>query len=80
MVLNDVASRARSSSPRTCIRSCSRPADSRSMMRAAARTGWTTCRVTSRATAYQQHQDDAAAGQRVADQAEGLLFLGQGNR
>ena len=47
--LNDAASRARSSSPRTRIRSSSRPAESRSAIRAAIRTGVTTCRVTSQA-------------------------------
>ena len=45
--LNDVASRARSSSPRTRSRSWSWPAASRSATRRAIRTGVTTCRVTS---------------------------------
>ena len=45
--LNDSASRAMSSSPRTCIRSSSRPDASRSATRRASRTGVTTCRVTS---------------------------------
>ena len=40
-----------SSSPVTCIRSCSRPAASRSAIPAAIRTGVTTCRVTSQAIA-----------------------------
>ncbi len=44
-------SRAMSSSPVTFIRSCSRPADSRSAMLAAIRTGVTTWRTTSQATA-----------------------------
>ena len=50
MVLKDAASRARSSSPRGTMRSCSRPDDSRCATMAACRTGRTTCRVTMYAT------------------------------
>ena len=51
MPLNDVASRARSSSPRVGIRSLSLPADSRWATSPARRTGLTTWRVTTQATA-----------------------------
>ncbi len=51
ILLNDSPSRAMSSSPLTFIRSWSRPAASRSAMRAAIRTGVTTCRTTSHAMA-----------------------------
>ena len=44
--LKEVASRARSSSPRAGIRSLSRPAESRWATSLARRTGATTCRVT----------------------------------
>ena len=46
MSLNDTASRAMSSSPRIGIRSDRCPSANRSAVRAAARTGTTTCRVT----------------------------------
>ena len=48
--LNEVARRAMSSSPETCIRSSSRPDAIRSATRRASRTGVITCRVTSSAT------------------------------
>ncbi len=51
MPLNDVARRARSSSPRTGIRSLSLPADRRWATPLARRTGVTTWRVTTQATA-----------------------------
>ena len=51
MPLNDVASRARSSSPRVGIRSLSWPADRRWATTPARRTGLTTWRVTTHATA-----------------------------
>ena len=51
MSLKDVASAARSSVPRTCIRSSRWPVDSRWAPCAACRTGTTTHRVTSEAIA-----------------------------
>ena len=64
--LNDVPSRAMSSSPRTCIRSSSRPDASRSATRRASRTGVTTCRVTSQVSAADQDQQQRAAGDQGA--------------
>ena len=74
--LNDVASRARSSSPVTRIRSWSWPAASRSATRRASRTGVTTCRVTSQVSAGDQDQQQDARGQQGArDQPERVLLL-----
>ena len=51
MSLNDTASRAMSSSPRTGMRSVRCPSANRSAIREAERTGCTTCRATSSAIA-----------------------------
>ena len=76
--LNDAASRARSSSPRTRIRSSSRPAESRSAIRAAIRTGVTTCRVTSQAMPpTRSTRPSAASSSALRDQGEGVGLLVQ---
>ena len=76
ILLKASPSRAMSSSPLTFIRSWSRPADSRSAIPAAIRTGVTTCRATSQAIAAEQHDDEQPGGRQGAlDQVERLLLL-----
>ena len=82
--LNDVASRARSSSPRTRSRSSSCPAASRSATRRASRTGVTTCRVTSQVSPATSSSSRTAGGQqRAGDQRQRLAAprrAGRGSR
>ena len=66
-----------SSSPRTCMRSSSRPDASRSATRRASRTGVTTCRVTSQVTPATSSSSSAPPVSRApADQGRVLLLLG----
>ena len=73
--LNDIASRAMSSSPETCIRSSSRPDAIRSATRRASRTGVITCRVTSSATPATSSSRRARRSAAPGAAAEGLLLL-----
>ena len=69
MPLNDVARRARSSSPRVGIRSLSLPADRRWATSPARRTGATTWRVTTqRDGADEEGEDDAGDDEGVAEE------------
>jgi hypothetical protein len=79
--LNEAASRARSSSPRTLIRSSSRPAESRSAIRAAIRTGVTTWRVTSQAMPPTRISSPrAASSNALRTSARVSTSLSSGNR